>query len=386
MIHNKNIIDYEKFLSDMCEKHDDYECLPYDMVAAYRIWCKKSLTHEENIQFRQFIKNSFMLREKYYEQTGMRHKVAIGIQLKKLEFLSDDPSNVKIYEKFCIESCITDYTFKITITDFLDKFSEWMKKTDPSYTMSPDEVAEIKEYFKRKYMFDNESIFGIQMKSDKLPYYHQRNMNKIYMINENKDIVTVFNGLSDASHKLNMEPKKVSDTIRYSKTINYEDEIVMLFYEKGHNVIKKRNVESKTIYKFDFATKELLQTFNSTVEASSNLEITTSTVMRYISIAHVFQSKKDGNKNIILSYLEDIKDVVPKQKTKVVKYRAPKLLYTYIADTKELFQVFNGPFDAANKLVVGQCTVHRHIKNEKPLKIVHQDKVIPIVFTYTKCG
>lgn len=42
-----------------------------------------------------------------------------------------------------------------------------------------------------------------------------------------------------------------------------------------------------------------------------------------------------------------------------------------------------GPFNAAAKLNIGQCTVHRHIKNGKSITILYNNDRIPIIFTYS---
>lgn len=129
----------------------------------------------------------------------------------------------------------------------------------------------------------------------------------------------------------------------------------------------------------------MLQTFYSTRDVSTHLEITTSTVLRYINIAKVFTSKKDGNSQIVLSYLDNnIHNIKPVEKTKVVKSRPRKKLYVYYHNTDKLFIEYDGPYDAANKLNIGQCTVHRHINNKKPLTIMHNNQKISIIFSYTE--
>ena len=156
----------------------------------------------------------------------------------------------------------------------------------------------------------------------------------------------------------------------------------MLIYDKDNNLIKTRNVEKKIIYKFNFDTKQLLQKFNSTVEAAHHFDISNHTILRYISIQKVFSCKNETN--ILLSYLDNINNLIIQEPTKVIKSRPCKKLFTYYNNTNELFTEYNGPFDAAGKLKIGQCTVHRHIKNKKPLNIIHNNNKIQIIFTYSK--
>ena len=227
-------------------------------------------------------------------------------------------------------------------------------------------------------------IYGIQLKTDELPSYRIRERSKIYIINEDKEITSTFNGLNDAANKLELSQKEVSDIIRYLKVIEYENERVMLIYEKQENVVKERNVEIKNIYKYDFDTKELLKTFSSTKEAANNLDITTSTILRYIAVEKIFISKKDASKKILLSYLDNITNLVPSEPIKIIKKKSFKKLYTYYYNTTNLFKEYNGPSNAAAELKIGQCTVQRRIKNKNPLTIVNNKENISIIFTYNK--
>jgi hypothetical protein len=202
------------------------------------------------------------------------------------------------------------------------------------------------------------------------------------MINENKDIVNTFTGLNEASEKLELTTKQISDIIRYLKVITCENEKVTLIYENEENVIKKRNTETKLIYKYDFDTKQLLQTFASTKEAAINLEVTTCTILRYIAVEKIFVSKKDSNKNIILTSLNNITNIVQSKPVKVVKSKPCKILYSYYNNTTNLFKQFNGGSDAAAHFKIGTSTVFRHIKSKIPLKILYNNETIEIIFTY----
>ena len=177
----------------------------------------------------------------------------------------------------------------------------------------------------------------------------------------------------------------MSDIIRYSKVIEYNDHKVTLVYDKGETIVKTRNIEIQKIYKYDFETKELLQTFNSTIEAAQHFGITNSTILRYIAVEKVFSEKVYIKKprQILLSYLDNIDNLIIREKTKVIKTRPCKLLYTYYNNSNTLFTEYNGPSDAAAKLKIGQCTVQRHIKSGKPLNIVDNNQTISIIFTYT---
>ena len=170
--------------------------------------------------------------------------------------------------------------------------------------------------------------------------------------------------------------KKNFDFFRRDRKFRY-------VYDKDTNIIITRNIENKPIYKFDFDTKKILQIFQSTKEAAIHFEITTSTILRYIAVEKIFSNKKDTNKNILLSYSNNIDNLEINQITKVIKPRRFKKLYTYYNNSIQLFFEYKGPSDAAAKLKIGQCTVHRHINNKKPLNIIYNNERISIIFSYT---
>jgi hypothetical protein len=392
LVFNDNITDYDKFIQDCCEIDETKESLTltYDLRAAYKIWCKRALTSDIYNQFKEWINENFQTREKYIETSGMRHKVVTNLKLKEFQFIPTDPFNPKFYEKFCMEYCVVNYTYKMKIGDFFIHYIQWMQDQYPGYDISSNEFTEIKNCLNQKLLVENGMVYGIQLKTDALPNYRLRTFNKINIINENKEVIGSFNGLSEATELLNLEVKYVSDCIRYSRVIEYLDQKVLLVYDKGDTIIKTRNVEKDIIYMFNFESKELIRTFESSVDAANYFNITTSTVTRYIAVEKIFAYKDD--KTIILSYLKNIDNLVIKPKTKVIKTKKTKRLFTYIVpslngngrDTFTLFKEYAGPSDAAAQLKIGQCTVHRHIKSGNPLHILDNDNnKISIVFTYT---
>ena len=390
---NPNIKNYTQFINDYCiiDESKESTTLTYDLRSAYKIWCKKSLQPDIYNEFSKYIEENFEIKTKYFNNDGIRHKIITNLKLKKLEFIVDDKYNIKTYENFCLECCVIDYAYKIKIDDFLTNYTKWMQEKYVDYNITPKDITEIKNYFNVKFMVDHSYICGIQLKTDELPDCRIRDFTKILMINENKEIINTFNGLSEASDKLNLEIKTISDIIRYMKvlSINVDDtnnieQKVTLVYNKDESIITKRKVKSKPIYKYNFETKELLHTFESTIEAAQKFNITTSTVLKYIGTEYIFSCKDNPKINILLSYLDNIDDLILKEKTKVVKSRKRKPLFTYFHNTTTLYKEYEGPSNAAFELKIGQCTVQRHIKNKTPLSIVENDFVISIIFTYEK--
>lgn len=386
LTYNENIKDYNKFIQDICEVDESKSSLTltFDLRSAYKIWCKKALSPEIYNEFKDWINENFNVKEKYIETSGMRHKVVTNLKLKELQFIVEDQYNIKPYEKFCTECCVVNYSFKMKISDFFINYIQWMQDQYPQYELSPEELTEIKNCLNQKLLVENGMIYGIQLKTDDLPYYRLKTFNKINIVNENKELVGTFNGLSEAAEHLNLEVKTVSDIIRYSRVIDYMDQKVLLVYDKGDTIIKTRNVEKDIIYMFNFDTKEIIRTFETSTDVANYLNVNQSTVLRYIAVENIFACKNQPGKKILLSYLDNIHNLVIRPKTKVVKSRRVKRLFAYNKDNGDLFQEYAGPSDAAAKLKIGQCTVHRHIKSGNPLGIMEGARKISIVFTYTQ--
>ena len=391
LIYNPEIKDYKRFIRELCEKTES-KTLKYDLISAYRIWCKKSLSKLQTKEFVEYIDKNFNMKEIYNQNSGIRSNCFIDLKIKPLVFLPDISYDPRLYEKFIIEECIVNYSYNIKITDFISSYTDWVKNKFSDYEFTNDDFIMIKEYFKRKLVYDNGLIYGIQLNSDKLPFTNVRECNKIHMINENKETLIIYNGLNDASLGLSLELKQISDIIRYSKVIEYETQKVTLIYEIKDNLIIPKTIKMEKVFKFNYDTKEILKTYTSRKEILIDLEITSNTILRYINVQKVFKTKKDGNINILLSRLDNIDNIVPRVPTKVVRNikKKNKILYTYHFDTisnkctNMLYKTFEGPSNAANELYIGNCTIYRHMKNKIPLKITQDNKIIPLIFTYTK--
>ena len=129
VIFNKNTKDFNTFFNECCEKDEmnTSDVLIYEVTGAYRIWCKQSLSREMLSEFKTYINTHFTFKEKYFANTGIRHKIITNLKLKELKMTPDDKYNIKTYERFCLELCVCNYTYKIKITDFMENYTLWMK-------------------------------------------------------------------------------------------------------------------------------------------------------------------------------------------------------------------------------------------------------------------
>ncbi|NBP13914.1 hypothetical protein EBU95_05860 [bacterium] len=380
---NENIKDYDKFLSDCCDVGDEYFALPYEVIAAYRIWCKGAMSRPVRTEFNEYIKSKFQRKEMYLENLGVRSVVLTGVRPKELQFEPIDANNLTLFEEFCINECVTNYSYKIKIEEFLDNYKQWLQTRGEIW--NEDDLQHIKTRINKQFLVEYYSaecyIWGLQLHNSPLPTYQSSTdrCNTIYMIDyETMETIGVLSGLSEASRKFSQIPEIMSHKIRYKKPFIFDGKRILLVYDKPNleHVGIKRNVANKPIYKFNFTTKELLEKYNTIKEASSKNGFSSTTALRYIKTQQVFNTKNDKDP-ILLAYkeqlddetVEQIKENENKSKSGVTRIRPRKQIQKIDCNTSKVLETFDGILDAAVKLRIGECTVSRHLKSGKKLKI-----------------
>lgn len=377
---NINVKDYQKFLTDCCDLGDNaLFSLPCEIIAAYRIWCNGEMTREIRTKFSKYLKSRFATMSMYMENTGMRSNVMLGIKPKDLVFKANDMSKLSKYEEFCIEKCNTNYSYKILLDDFISAYKGWFPGTAETRT-------DIIRQLRKQFLVQNYSsicyVWGIQLKTDALPTFQSVSgtQKQIYMIDvATKEQIRVFESLSKASNELSLALKTSSDNIRFKKSFIYDNRRILLAYDKSdlEHVGNKRNMNHKVIHKFNVDTKQLLESYRTLKEAAEQNNMSIKTVTRYISIQQIFNTKNDGDIQWLLTYknelndqiVEEIKQSNKKCESGVVRIRPCKIIQKVDCDTNSVLETFNGILDAAIKMRIGECTVCRHLKSGKKLKI-----------------
>ena len=397
IVYNNELKNYDKFILDYCEIDSEYYSLPYDLIAAYRMWCKGDMTREIKKEFLNYIKTKYISKDRYIEEYGTRAVYIFGIRPKILEFNPDNLHNIKKYEEFIIDKCNIGYTLKIGYNIFIQNYTEWLQSKYPNYKINKQHEIELKEYFNKKFLICNIpgtklGMWGIQLKTDKLPrcgLINQKTCKKIYKINvDTKNIIETYSGLSEASEKLNISVKTISDNIRFNKTFNEQDIRILLKYEENddneendneeneddneendNKVVFNKRITLKKIYKINYDTKDILDEFDGLIGASKKLNISTTTIAKYI------KNNKQltiNNIKIILSYtkiIEENKNETKENTEKVIfNKRIIKKIYKINNETNEILDTFLSISDAATKLNIAEVTVSRYIKSMKTFK------------------
>lgn len=388
---NENIKDYEKFLQDCCDIGDEkLFALPSEVVSAYRIWCKGEMTKTHKTECLAYIKNKFPTKEMFLANLGTRSTVLIGITPKDLGFQPDDINELTMLEKFCIQECVTNYSYKINMDEFVDTYKQWLEKRGANLD---DNTQEIRNRLSKQFLIDYHRnvcyIWGIQLKTSPLPTYHSRQnaCNKIFQIDfETKEVTHIIDGLAEASRKFSLLPEILSHKIRYKKPFVYQNKRILLVYDKPNleHIGVKRNVLHKPIYKFDLESKTLIESYKTIVEAAEKNGLHKETIAKYIKKQQIFNTKRDGDAKVVLTHDDTFDDetvIKIKQQNDdntsgVIRIRPRKIIQKVDYETNEVLDTFHGILDAATKLQSGTCTVCRHLKSGKKLKMKKDGRLV----------
>jgi phage anti-repressor protein len=382
---NPDIKDYEKFMRDCCDVGEEWYSLPSEVISAYRVWCKGAMTRTTRNELDRYIKSKFQKKDMYLEHLGIRSSLLIGIKPKELIFEPNDTNNPSSFEQFCMDECVTNYSYKVKFEELFKCYQTMGKSCNEDSIKTSLSKQFLVEYYSSVCY-----VWGIQLKSSPLPTYRSstNTCNKIYQIDlDTKEVIGILYGLSEASLKFSMLPEVISNRIRYKKPFEVRGKTVLLVYDKPNleHVGIKRNVQHKTIYKFDIDSKTIVESYKTICEAGKQNGLSTKTISRYIKVQQIFKTKKDGNVAFLLTYKDVIDDEtvakikqleIENKKSGVTRIRPCKIIEKVEYETNRVVDTYYGILDASTNLHIGECTVSRHLKSGKKLKIKYNNTFI----------
>jgi hypothetical protein len=212
--------DYDSFINESCELNENYNCIPDELLGAYKIWSRQNVdTNKKNLLF-NYIKTKFKVKKIYTESYKSTIGCFIGIKPKTLDYNIQN----NLLNEFLISQCDIGYIYKITEKQLLDSYSLWLKRD-----ISTDELINIKAELNKNFYFGNVNIskekkkygyVGIKLKSEKETLHCLRNKNtkKINKINvTTKQIEQVFISIGETAHVLNIDYRTVMYYIKQKK-------------------------------------------------------------------------------------------------------------------------------------------------------------------------
>ena len=241
-----NSANIDQFINDCCELNEEYYTTKYDLLGAFRLWCKSEINREKQKLLIEYMNKHFKYKDKFISDYGSRFCVYVGIKPKKLEFKIESENPTK-FEEFFIEKCDINYTFSIRYADCINAYKDWLIKKYPNHTCSTNEEIDIKSYVNKKFMFgkininggkDGKGVVGIwgfKLKSMDLPCFALigRKAKQVYVIEiESGSILYTFNSATMAAAKMNIHSRTLSDYIRFKRIVDFDNKKIMFSYEK----------------------------------------------------------------------------------------------------------------------------------------------------------
>jgi phage anti-repressor protein len=244
---NENKID--RFINEYCEINDNNTCLSYELLGAYRLWCR-GLDNSSRSQFLAYIKTKFKNKRKHYvEYNSSSLLTFFGIKPKDLIIKQENKLKLPVYEDFILKECKYNYIYRIKKTDFINEFTKWYKKNFPDYIFSKDEIVNLDAYLNRNFLRERIScpgkknvpgIWGIQLKSDNTAYVgsvEDKFIKSVIKINSHtKIILQNYPNIIKASNDLNLSVCTIRNGIKRNRVFidkkNNENNYILIYNEK----------------------------------------------------------------------------------------------------------------------------------------------------------
>lgn len=232
---------FDRFIAEACEIHDDYFTSPYDLLGAFRLWCRGALCHGD-IRHRLSVhfKSKFVFKDKFIPDYGSRFQVYLGVRPKVLKFEPENTLVLKKYEEFFIDECHVGYTFRIKYSDFLNAYKAWVKSNYPEHNVTKDELIEMKAYFNSKFLLTTIpgkkciGLCGFQLKTDEAPKFglQTRKHKVILRINvDTKEVTHRYESIIKASEDIKISTRSLWDYVAKKQVLQYDNQKFLLTYE-----------------------------------------------------------------------------------------------------------------------------------------------------------
>jgi phage anti-repressor protein len=231
-------IHFDKFVKEYCEIDENNKCLALEILGAYRMWSKSTdpLTRKN---LTTYMKNNYNLKQEYVSEHNTKLTYYVGIKPKEFIIKQENADNLPHYEEFILSKCKFNYTYRTTKTTLFNEFKKWVLDKYPEYIFSKTDQTNMTIYLHRNFFNckkihingGTDGYYGLQMNNNHtellgISVSRRKQVHKVD-INTN-EIIETYNTLYEASVKLNIDEKKLSNFI-----------------------LRKINIDGQFIYKYD---------------------------------------------------------------------------------------------------------------------------------------
>ena len=164
---------FDTFVKDYCQVNDNYKCMALDILAAYRMWNKKTDNFSRK-NLTNYLKNKFDLSHEYSAEYNTKFHYYIGIKPKEFIVEPENTSIIPHYEEFILSECKFSYTYRTTKVILYNEFRHWVSRKFPEYKFSKEEQVHMESYLNRKFLNckkihingGTNGYYGLQLKTD----------------------------------------------------------------------------------------------------------------------------------------------------------------------------------------------------------------------------
>jgi phage anti-repressor protein len=148
--------DFEQFAKDKFEIGKDYKVLKQEVVYCYKLW-SNNFQNEMLKALGKFLEKGYTISKDYYPEEKSKLLTVHGIRLKQIEFKIKDKNNPTEIEQFVLDKCKIGYGFRIASKILYKEFENYKRKTIDDYSL--DKTTKSILYNKFKDNFFSSTVF-----------------------------------------------------------------------------------------------------------------------------------------------------------------------------------------------------------------------------------
>jgi len=229
--------DFDNFIQECCELHDDYFCLKAELYGCHKLWsrCAEKTTRDS---LYEYCTNRFKSGKRYFPDFNAYLAVYYGVRPHDFKFTYDNPESPNVIEKFITERCKVGYFHRSCFNAFFKEYEDWYKSHAPDFTVTLAEKRKLQEYLARKFFpshvylstkcvdYDSggsnrHGVWGITINSDNTGVgvkLSDKLRKRVCQVNvETNTIVNVFESVQDAGVAVGIGAPSMSSLIRFQK-------------------------------------------------------------------------------------------------------------------------------------------------------------------------
>lgn len=227
-----NPLDFTKFITDCCERGEDFYCIKNELYAAHKLWSRSSDTKKKIFEYFQ---KEFKPDKMYFEEYKATLAIFRGLKLKDYKPVKEEDKCE--YADFVRQECKVGYLCRITNKNMYEQWVKWKSNKVKEYVFDINEKKKFNDWMAVKFFpvvvhisdaveeagkgNNSHGLWGVTIKEDqtttglKISKVLRKRIAKID--NETKKLVTIYGSLAEASKENNIYVSTLWSSIKFKK-------------------------------------------------------------------------------------------------------------------------------------------------------------------------